>query len=579
MAFQLSPGIEVKEIDLTNVVPAVGTTEAAVAGIFRWGPVNEPILVTSENELVQRFQKPYSNTTWQNHETWFTAANFLSYSDALYVVRVTDSANTASSTNFDAAYPGTLGNSIRVSYCDADSFSAIEGGETLNISASSNTGVITANNVSFVAGDVLIVEDQELRVNSLTVNGANTNVTFDTKYISVSAYSNTTWQHRWGYANLFDSAPDTDELHIVVVDEGGEFSSEEKTVLEVYDSVSTVAGARKADGSSNNWKTVLENKSSYVRGGSSAPTGDGHQDLTGGTDGQGETSASLGVLAAGYDLFRSSENIDVSLIIGGHPQSTTLSNYIIDNVAEYRRDAVAFITPAIASASSYTAQDLVTAVTSLSSSSYVVVDSGYKYQYDKYSDIYRWIPLNGDIAGVCARTDEVSDPWFSPAGLTRGQIKNVVKLALNPNKSERDLIYKNGINPVITQSGQGTILYGDKTFLSKPSAFDRINVRRLFIALQKSISISAKSILFEFNDEFTQAQFRNLVEPFLRDIQGRRGIFNYKVICDASNNTSEVVDSNRFVADIYVKPSRSINFIQLNFIATRTGVEFSEIVG
>jgi len=213
------------------------------------------------------------------------------------------------------------------------------------------------------------------------------------------------------------------------------------------------------------------------------------------------------------------------------------------------------------------------------SSSYAVMDSGWKYMYDKYNDVYRWVPLNGDVAGLCARTDTERDPWFSPAGLTRGQIKNVIKLAYNPNKAQRDTLYKAGINPVVSFTGEGTLLYGDKTLLGRPSAFDRINVRRLFIVLEKSISKAARSALFEFNDEFTRAQFVNLVEPFLRTVQGRRGIYDYRVVCDESNNTPEVIDRNEFVGDIYVKPAKSINFIQLNFVAVRTGVAFEEIVG
>ena len=207
------------------------------------------------------------------------------------------------------------------------------------------------------------------------------------------------------------------------------------------------------------------------------------------------------------------------------------------------------------------------------------MDSGYKYQYDKYNDVYRWIPLNGDIAGITARSDNIRDPWYSPAGYNRGVVKNLVKLAFNPSKTDRDLLYKNGVNPVVTQPGQGTVLFGDKTLLTKPSAFDRINVRRLFIVLEKSIANAANSTLFEFNDEFTRLQFLNLIEPFLRDVQGRRGITDFRVVCDETNNTPQVIDSNRFVGDIYIKPARSINFIQLNFVAVRTGVEFSEIVG
>ena len=216
---------------------------------------------------------------------------------------------------------------------------------------------------------------------------------------------------------------------------------------------------------------------------------------------------------------------------------------------------------------------------SLSSSSYAVIDSGYKYQYDKYNDVYRHVPLNGDIAGLCARTDNVADPWYSPGGFNRGQIRGAVKLAFNPNQTQRDELYKARVNPVVTFPGQGTVLFGDKTAQAKPSAFDRINVRRLFIVLEKAIATAAKFQLFEFNDEFTRAGFRNLVEPFLRDVQGRRGITDFAVVCDDTNNTGEVIDRNEFRADIFIKPARSINFITLNFVATRTGVAFSEVAG
>ena len=215
----------------------------------------------------------------------------------------------------------------------------------------------------------------------------------------------------------------------------------------------------------------------------------------------------------------------------------------------------------------------------LRSTSYAVMDSGYKYMYDRYNDLYRWIPLNGDVAGLCVRTDNTNDPWWSPAGLNRGQIKNLVKLAYNPRKADRDTLYKAGINPVVTFPGQGTILFGDKTLLNKPSAFDRINVRRLFIVLEKAIATASKFTLFEFNDAFTRAQFKSLVVPYLREVQGRRGITDFLVVCDDTNNTPDIIDRNEFVGDIYIKPARSINFIQLNFVAVRTGVAFSEVVG
>jgi phage tail sheath protein FI len=300
-----------------------------------------------------------------------------------------------------------------------------------------------------------------------------------------------------------------------------------------------------------------------------------------GSDGSAGTA---GEYQRAYDLFKSAEDVDVSIILGGSSVSAT-AVHLINNIAEYRKDCVVCLSPEQADVVNNTSyvgaevDDSVTFRNTLPSSSYAVLDSGYKYQYDKYNDVYRWVPLNGDTAGTMARTDQVRDPWYSPAGLTRGRIKNVVKLAFNPNKTDRDQLYKNGINPVVTFPGEGTILFGDRTLLASPSAFDRINVRRLFIVLEKAIAIAARQSLFEFNDPFTRSQFVSLVEPFLRDVQGRRGITDFRVVCDETNNTPEIIDRNEFVGDIYIKPARSINFIQLNFVAVRTGVEFDEVVG
>ena len=257
---------------------------------------------------------------------------------------------------------------------------------------------------------------------------------------------------------------------------------------------------------------------------------------------------------------------------------------MLQEIAEKRKDCIACISPykgaVVGVLSSITqTSNVIAGFDTLPSSSYAIYDSGYKYMYDKYNDVYRYIPLNGDTAGLCAHTDAVADPWFSPAGYNRGHVRGAIKLAYNPKKSERDQLYRKRVNPVVNFPGQGVILFGDKTALAKPSAFDRINVRRLFLVLEKAIATAAKYMLFEFNDEFTRAQFRNMVEPFLRDVQGRRGIFDFKVVCDGTNNTGEVIDRNEFIGDIYVKPARSINFITLNFIAVRTGVAFSEVGG
>ena len=281
---------------------------------------------------------------------------------------------------------------------------------------------------------------------------------------------------------------------------------------------------------------------------------------------------------------KSAEDVDVSLITTSAHGSTVV-RHAINQVAESRKDCMVFFSPekadVVGVTSSSTATENVTDYrdTVNMNSSYAVMDSGYKYMFDKHNDKFRFVPLNGDIAGLCARTDQVRDPFFSPGGFTRGQIQGVVKLPFNPKKAERDKLYAKGVNPVVSFPGEGVVMFGDKTQLTKPSAFDRINVRRLFILLEKAIANAARFQLFEFNDEFTRSQFVSIVEPFLRDIQGRGGIQDFRVICDASNNTPQVVDSNSFRGDIFVKPSRAINFIQLNFVAVRSGVEFSEVVG
>jgi len=388
-------------------------------------------------------------------------------------------------------------------------------------------------------------------------------------------------------------------MHIIIIDEDGVISGTAGTVLEKFAYVSKASDAKKGDGTNNYYKTVLNSRSEYIywmdhpqamtNWGSAAEgvtfsslSAAIDRSLSGGVD---DTAVSDGNLQSAWILLADDAAYDVSLLAAGKV-STTVATYIINNVCETRKDCMVFVSPINTSTNDTiigngsTATDAMIAYrNALPSSSYAAMDSGFKYQYDRYNDVYRFVPLNGDMAGLAARTDYTNDAWFSPAGLNRGQVKNVVKLAMNPTKTDRDNLYKAGINPVVTFPGDGTVLFGDKTLLSKPSAFDRINVRRLFIVLEKAIATAAKFQLFEFNDSFTRAQFRNLVEPFLRDVQGRRGVTDFLVKCDDSNNTGEVIDRNEFVADIFVKPSRSINFITLNFVAARTGVSFSELTG
>ena len=454
-----------------------------------------------------------------------------------------------------------------------------------------------------------------LDVNKLTM-------TFQDPYRLSQNYSTNNVQRYWGYFNVVESAPGqsdfqrlngntaaNDELHVVVADEDGLFTGTPGTVLEVFKSVSRATDATNKDGSTNYYKTVINDSSEYiwfandrttavsndavnvVNASNSMPL---YMSMRFGSDGLNEENATLPIIGGALDLFTSSEDVDISLVMQGRPIGGTtvvnaetinnfqLANYIIDNICENRKDCIALISPDKSKVLNNIGNEALSLKNwrgAIRNTSYAVMDSGYKYMYDRYNDVYRWVPLNGDIAGLCARTDQTNDAWWSPAGFNRGNIKNVIKLAWNPRKAERDVLYSNGVNPVVAFPGQGTILFGDKTLQAKPSAFDRINVRRLFIVLEKAISTAAKYSLFEFNDAFTRAQFKNLVTPYLRNIQGRRGITDFLVVCDETNNTPQVIDSNQFVGDIYIKPARSINFIQLNFVAVGTGVQFSEVVG
>lgn len=613
MAFSVSPSVIVREVDASAVIPAIATPPAAIAGVFRWGPVNEAILVTSEDDLVERFGKPTNN----NYETFFTAADFLSYSNALYVVRAHDleAANsTATSTNFTAKYPGALGNSLEVSYVtpgDYEEDVAAVGDLFGTMTFNSNTITFsstdtTANTIasSFEENDVLRIGNdsvgyQELFVSSVAntvTDGANTSVevSFTNKYtISQLDLSLLKVERKWRYSNLFGAAPSAGNLHIIVKDEDGNNTGTAGTVLETYGNVSTTSGAKLSDGTANYYPTVLENKSAWVEATGSdidaSVAATGYQSLTGGADSTNESNIGLGALAEAYDLLADPKELDIAFVLQGKgattmtnnlPTHANLANYIISNVVDNRKDCVAFLSPPKEAVVDLAAPNskmnaAIAYRNQVQSSSYWFMDSGYKYRYDKYNDVYRWVPLNGDMAGLASRTES----WESPAGYKRGIIKNVVKLAFNPNKAQRDLLYGSDINSVISITGQGILLFGDKTGQGFASAFDRINVRRLFITVEKAIATAAEQFLFEFNDEFTRTQFKNLVEPFLRDIQGRRGIIDFRVVSDETVNTPEVIDQNKFRANIFIKPARSINIIELTFVATRTGVEFDEIVG
>lgn len=712
MAFSLSPAVTVKEEDRTIGVPAVATSIGAFAGDFSWGPSNDVTQVSNELDLVARFGKP-SNRTFAS---FFSASNFLAYSTNLLVSRISTAGqlNAVASgtavkianendydTNFSngeatvgmfsAKYSGLLGNSLRVSICDAESFSRpLTGTVSLTDGSTSVVGVGTAFTTEVAVGDLIevvaggvrqrrkvvsIASATSLTVDSgftirvrsaltgtvavssgspvvvgtgtlfttevavgdkieLVLNGnvvtktvvsiaTATSLTVDSNYVvSASGLSAVKIDVTetglpavafWEYFESFGVAPvdslqaiqagsSNDGLHIAVVDEDGLFG-QAGTVLETFENASKAVNALADDGSSGYYKNVLRN-SQYIYWmdhpeasdlsvsgldfGATTATGSFKTlnkplsySLVGGADGAIPTP---GETQLAFDVFADDQKFDVSLIITGKVNAD-VGRYIINNIAEVRKDCVAFLSPVDASNNTVIVGDTAESIEKIVayrnavgiSSSYGFMDSGYKYQYDKYNDVFRWVPLNGDIAGLCARTDFTNDPWFSPAGFNRGQIKNVSKLAVNPNKSQRDELFKNNVNPVVFFPGQGTVLFGDKTLLARPSAFDAINVRRLFIVLEKSIATAAKFFLFEQNTEGTRQLFANLVNPFLRDVQGREGITEFFVDIGPLVNTPDVIDANTFRANIYIKPVRSIRFIELTFIATRSSVSFSEL--
>ncbi len=644
MAFQVSPGVLVKEKDITNIIPSVSTSIGAFAGEFRKGPLDEVVSISSEQELVDTFGEPDSN----NFEHFFTASNFLQYSNALRVVRATQTGalNSTSNTSgiqikstddysnnystgqgsvgtFAARTAGAWGNNLLVSTCPSatayqatasslvaeDSSAPAVGDTTISVDEGGdfNVGDIvafstTASTTDFDDGDEYRVT--AISSETLTIvqhpRGAGG--------LKRAVVDNAKVRRRWRYYDQVDGAPGTsawttnrsgsgDEIHVVIIDEDGKISGVPGTVLETFSKLSKAGDAKTPQGDDNYYPNVLYNKSQYIywmdhntSGSNWGNNASGTtftavntptlESLSGGADGSTVTVAQL---QTSYELFEDKDTVDVGIVMAGPSASTAHVDNVV-NTVENRKDAMAFVSPQRSDVVNITntntqKNNIIDFFDNIRSSSYVVFDSGYKYQYDRYNDVYRYVPLNGDMAGLCARTDLVADSWFSPAGHNRGIIRGAVKLAFNPTKSQRDELYPKRVNPVCTFPGHGTLLFGDKTGLSSPSAFDRINVRRLFIILEKAISTASKFQLFEFNDEFTRANFRNIVEPFLREVQGRRGITDFLVVCDETNNTGDVIDRNEFKADIYIKPARSINFITLTFVATRTGVSFDEVAG
>ena len=651
MADLVSPGVQIKEKDLTTTVTSPPGSIGAVAIVASKGYADSIVTVGSEEELVEHFGKPSGS----NFEYWFSAANFLGYTNNLKVVRAlqptmmnatgagagalipnTIAYQIGDGTNgpysggeatglgsWAARTPGTWGNSLQVSACTSgDAYykaaktsttSALAAGDT-TIPVSAVTDILVGSIVS-VDGDTPGSLYKVTAINSLVLTIARYPTQVATGIVATTIVNTSNLNLYWEWYDQFDGPPgtsqyatdhgaSTDELHIVVVDEDGDISGVKETVLERFDAVSKASDALTDEGGQNyyadvlyadsayiywldhpaggtNWGTSVITKNTYTAATAPVDT----ESLVSGADGTTVTNAQR---LAAYDKFKDADSVDIQLVIEGPPTisgaaDVVLANHLTDLV-NGRKDCMAFLSPekdAVINKAAGAAQAAVVETwgDTIASSSYVVMDSGWFKIYDKYNDLFRWIPLNSATAGTCAATDILEDPWWSPGGLTRGQIRSSIELAFNPSQTQRDGLYRKRVNPIVTFPGEGTVLWGDKTALSSQSAFSRINVRRLFITIEEACKVAARSILFDFNDDFTRENFRSMIDPYLRDIQARRGITDFEVVCDTSNNTPQVIDANKFVADVYVKPARSINFITLTFIATRTGVDFSEVVG
>lgn len=578
-----SPAITIREVDLSGIVPAVTSSTGAIAGDFNWGPVDQPTLIGNEGELASVFGSP-TLVVDSNNLDFLSAANFLKYSTSCQVVRAIDDAVALNAIDSDAPSGILIRNATEWAEDQAGQDPSTQGIARL------------AAKYPGAAGNSL-----EISVCPWSAGGD-------------SAFDN------WAYKGFFDAAPSTstwttarsadsstahDEVHIAVVDAGGRFSGTPGTVLETFPFCSLATDAKDATGSSIFALDVVNNKSSFMWANGVGPVGKPvnvtadnftvstvtNRDVyTKRLAGGAQSSVALSQSEYGTALTNAFDDPDrnqvdmiilPSLATAGAQQ--TLVSDVITNIANVRKDCVVVTSPnreaVVDIQSSSTITTNLTAFNQLPSSSYLVVDNNFLKVFDKYNDKYVYIPAASGTAGLMASTDTVAAPWFSPAGTRRGQYFGASSLAWSPSKAERDTLYKQGINPIVNLPGQGIVLFGDKTRLARPSAFDRINVRRLFLVMERAIKTAAEGVMFEFNDEFTRAEFVNIVEPFLREIKGRRGITDFRVVCDETNNTADIIDTNQFKADIFVKPARSINYVTLSFVAVRTGVDFEEVVG
>ena len=625
----ISPGIKITEQDLVASQQSVATTAGAFAGQFRWGPVEDPTLVESEADLVTKFGQPNST----NAVDFLSASNFLGYSQQIYVTRVINTTNALNSTaeattgsgsagtgqlvknddayesiaSFDigpwiAKFPGEIGNSLKVSACpSATAWQANVGIVTVSVGGTVVTGTGTDFSNTVTVGDQLVIEGRVGTVSAVT--NATSLILSSAHLTGASSVFGT---RRWQYFGEFDAAPGTttytstrggsnDELHIVVVDEDGVITGVAGQLIEKYASVSKASDAKGENGGSNFYKDVIDVRSNWIRwtdhdgeGTNWGTTASGttftsvtapkNYSLAGGADGD---AIADGDRITGYLLYANKDLIPASLIVMGQ-SSASVINRVINDVAEVRKDAIVCFSPnrsnVVGNVGSEVT-DILSFVNGITRSTFGFCDSGWKYQYNKYTDSYIYVPLNADSAGCMARNDLNREPWISPAGFANGQIQNLVRLAWNPTNAQRDLLYKDAVNPVFTQVGKGTVLFGDKTFTTRNTSTNRLNVRRLFIELQRTISNSSDNVLFDRNDDITRTNFVNLISPYLRSVQARRGISAFRVICDASNNPASVVNANEFICDIFVQPVRSVNFIQLNFVSVAGTGSFTEITG
>lgn len=623
-----SPAVVTSENDYTSVIPGISGSAAATVGAFRWGPANVRVQITNENQLRSTFLPPDANT----YLSFLSGANFLSYGSDLRVVRalgplannatvvgtgiqiqneyIWDNTYVSGSTTYGeyaARYAGAEGNSLLVSTCP----SANAWNKVLTATANTTNGsptVVFSSNITnlIVQGDMLTIGNTGFVQSNVYITNVAANGLVATVNTNMGAtLTGNAVTSSWYWAQYFPGAPGTgayaasvggsaDEMHVIVVDQGGTFSSPPvgnggaNTVLQIFPYVSKATDARNNDGTGNYVRDVIRNQSPYIywMGNLSGGTNWGnsaigtafttvatnkYSTLAGGqTDTPGDAA-----LETGWTQFTDKDTVDVSFLIGGST-SSTLANYLISNVAEVYKYAVLFLSPRLSDVVNVPGAELTNIsafAATLPASDRTFIDSNWKYMLDRYNNVFRWVPCNPDTAGLCIG----SDPWVSPAGMNRGGIKNATKLAWNPNQAQRDLLYPLGVNPVFNMQGKGPVLFGDKTFVTKPSSFSRIGVRRMFQAIEKQISGASKFSLFEFNDEFTRSQFVNLVTPFLQDVKGRRGITDFKVICDETNNTPQVVQSNQFVGTIMVKPNYSINWVVLNFVAVNNQVSFDTV--